>query len=98
MVKYTVSKAGIGSVIKVWAIYGLIIGLVMGILAMVGLGSVTGNALTGNSLMALVLSIVAGVVGGIVGGALCALIYNIIAGITGGIEIDLKQDQLKKIK
>ena len=98
MVNYTVSKVDIGSVIKVWAIYGLIIGVALGIMAMVGLSSVTGNAVTGNSLMALVLSIVAGLVGSIVGGALCALIYNIIARITGGIAVELKQDQLKKIK
>ena len=43
------------------------------------------------ALVVLIVSPVAGVVGGFIGGALFALVYNATVGITGGLELDLRE-------
>jgi hypothetical protein len=42
-------------------------------------------------LILLLVSPVAGVIGGFIGGALLALIYNATVGLTGGLELDLRE-------
>jgi len=48
------------------------------------------SAMTGGSIMALILAPVFGAVAGFIGGAIVAFVYNVVAKVIGGIKLDLE--------
>ena len=104
MQKFTLTHIGavsLGRLLAIWSfVLGIILlviyGIVMLLLALLGLVSGTTN-LTG-TVVALALSLGAGVVGLVVSaiamfilGFLAAVVYNIILGVGGGIDFDFRE-------
>jgi len=85
------------SALKVGAVGGLIWGIIVGIIALLAIGTVgtvfpgAGGAAAMGGVVGFVISIILGLIGGAIGGIIWAAIYNIIiAKLTGGLVIDLK--------
>lgn len=102
--KVTLSHIGavsLGRLLAIWSfvlgvICLVIYGLLMALLAL--LGVVSGSTDIVQTLLALGISLVIGVVGLVAGaivmfifGFLSAIVYNIILGVGGGIDIDLRE-------
>ncbi len=105
MNKLRIKKMGVWSLMKMYGIVGLIIGLLIGIpyglviivFSLLGASFGSNEALAiggGGIVMGIVVMIVipiAYAVFGLIGGAFAALIYNLFAMIAGGIEVEVEQ-------
>lgn len=106
MNKLRINKLGVWSVMKMYGIIGLIVGLLIGIpyglfvivLSLMGARGIGGDqALAiggGGIVVGIVVMIavpVAYAVFGLIGGAIGALIYNVFAMMVGGIEVEVEQ-------
>lgn len=85
-----IKKVDIMSLAKIGGLFGLIIGLVAGVLiTVVGFtGTISPSIVNLGAVLIVVLPIVYGVFY-FIGGAICALIYNIIAKKIGGLKVSV---------
>jgi hypothetical protein len=93
-----VKELGIMSVAKFCAVFGVVWGFLMGLVVMLGAGTMAaamgaGALGAGMGLIGLVVMIIFGGIGGLIGGAIIAIIYNVVVGVIGGIEIDVVAKQ-----
>ena len=106
MNKLRIKKLGVWSVMKMYALIGLVMGLIIGVpygliiiaISLMGAGGAQGDAafaIGGGGIIAGVVMMVAMpimyCVFAAIGGAIGALIYNLFAAIVGGIEIEVEQ-------
>jgi hypothetical protein len=95
-VKITVlNKLGIMSVAKIYAVFGLIWGIIMGALVALGIGAGAATmglgapGALGVGFVGFLFMVIMGVVLFFVMGAIVAFVYNVVAGFVGGIEMHL---------
>jgi hypothetical protein len=101
--KHEIKSIGVVSLMKIYALIGLVMGVVyagiftvMMLLGAVSIGD--SNAAGGMMVMALIMAvgvIIGMPIGCAISGAIAAIIYNIIAKMVGGVEIEFN-DKIKK--
>lgn len=90
---------------KVNAIFGFIMGLLMGILSLLSSGIVSGylQTLSGTPVdlidkiqqvgfLGLLFFLLLGIVSGFISGALIAVVYNAVAKMVGGLKVEISED------
>ncbi len=106
MNRLRIKKVGVWSLMKLYAIMGLVIGLLIGVpygiiiilFSLIGAGGAEGDAAFAIGGGGVVVGIIAMIgfpiiyaVSLSIGGAIGALLYNIFAAIAGGIEVEVEQ-------
>ena len=104
--KLRIRKLGVWSVMKMYAVIGLVMGLIIGVpygliviaISLMGAGGAGGDAAYaiggGGIVVGVIMMVVIPImycVFAAVGGAIGALLYNLFAAIVGGIEIEVEQ-------
>ena len=72
-----VNKLKYGPAVKVFAVYGLIGGIIEAIIILAG-GSAFGGLGVAAGVVGAIVALIAGVVGGAIGGAIFAFLYNVL--------------------
>ncbi len=89
-----IKRFGVFSVAKVFAAISLVIGLILGVLALL-LGGVMAMFIpeaatfVGVGIIGIIVMAIGGAISGFIYGAIAAFIYNLAAGWFGGIEMEL---------
>ncbi len=95
MALQTLTAIDVVSALKVGAVAGLIVGVIMAIIILAGAGIASlvpgAGALAGVGIVAAITGIIVAIIAGAIEGAIAAIIYNyIIAKLSGGLKIELK--------
>lgn len=90
-----IKRFGVFSVAKIFAAISLVIGLILGILALLLGGIMTmfvpeAATFVGVGIVGIIIMAIGAAISGFIYGAIAAFIYNLAAGWFGGVEIELE--------